>query len=306
MHSPVTLEVEILSDVDGCLPKVGTTHFTSPTFPLFYYLDYMTSSLAPNSTSICVSMDSHTSDNPTIPNSIPLQGLRVPTSASRPVVNGFLEHPIRSLSPGQVAEEVDAFVNLNNLDDLRDLLHQAGQVARSPYAPQNIGELEPADVAALRNENVRPFHHPSKLWICLATCSTAAALQGWSQVGFLPKADEIWLGLDPNSFQLGAVASSPYFVAALCGCWLSAPLNERFGRRSPLLAAAVVNLLAAFGAACSQHWWQVLICRSLTGVSMGLKASVAPILAAEVAPPSIRGSVVMGAWQICVAGGILL
>src|SRR4051794_34094980 len=131
-------------------------------------------------------MDFHASDNSTLGNPLPLQGLRVPPSTLRPTVNGFLQHPIRSLSPDQVAAEVDAFVDQNNLDDLRDLLHQAAQIARSPHAPQNIRELARADLDALRNENVRPFYHPLSLWICLATCSTAAALQGWSQVGFLP------------------------------------------------------------------------------------------------------------------------
>ena len=244
----------------------------------------------------------------TLQNSIPLQPVSQPANPQHhapqpPLLLGFLQHPIRSLSPEDLETEVNAFIAQHNLVDLGPLLRLGAELARAPHAPQNTEQLAPADLAALRAENERPYRHPAKLWTSLAACSTSAALQGWSQVAFVP-GNEAWFGLD--EWRIGLVASSPYFVAALGGCWLSEPLSERYGRRGPLLAAAVVNLFAALGAACGQQWWHVLICRGITGVSMGLKASVAPILASEISPPSIRGSLVMGAWQICVAGGILM
>lgn len=221
----------------------------------------------------------------------------------RPPVIGFLEHPIRSLSHDDLRTDVNAFIDRHSLVNLGPLLRAGAELARAPHAPLLAEELTQADDAALCDENVRPYRHPAKLWSSLAACSISGALQGWSQVAFVPR-NEAWFGLD--EWRIGLVASSPYFVAALGGCWLSEPLSERFGRRPPLLAAAVVNLFAALGAACGQQWWHVLICRGITGVSMGLKASVAPILASEISPHSIRGSLVMGAWQICVAGGILM
>lgn len=59
------------------------------------------------------------------------------------------------------------------------------------------------------------------------------------------------------------------------------------------------------GSALCQTWQQLLACRAILGIGMGLKASVVPVFAAEVSPPHIRGSLVMN-WQIMDALGIFL
>lgn len=46
----------------------------------------------------------------------------------------------------------------------------------------------------------------------------------------------------------------------------------------------------------SQTWPQLLVCRLLLGVGMGAKASSVPVFAAENAPASIRGALVMS-WR---------
>lgn len=89
------------------------------------------------------------------------------------------------------------------------------------------------------------------------------------------------------------------------GCWLSHPLNQRFGRRGTIFYAAWFCFLPVLGSACSQTWIQLFVCRLLLGVGMGAKAATIPVLAAENAPASIRGTLVMG-WQLWVAFGIFL
>lgn len=71
-----------------------------------------------------------------------------------------------------------------------------------------------------------------------------------------------------GSWIIGATNSSCYFAAALLGVWTIDPLNERYGRRGALFFAAVLNFASALGAAVSQTWWQVLLCRVFTGVAM--------------------------------------
>ena len=87
--------------------------------------------------------------------------------------------------------------------------------------------------------------------------------------------------------------------------WLSDPLNHLFGRRITIFIAAIFSLLAPIGCACAQTWGQLVACRMLLGIGMGLKEVTVPIYSAEVAPTNVRGGLVMS-WQMWTAFGILL
>lgn len=89
------------------------------------------------------------------------------------------------------------------------------------------------------------------------------------------------------------------------GCWLSDPLNARLGRRGTIFTAAFFCAISAIGSAFTKNWQQLFACRVLLGIGMGAKASTVPVYAAENAPASIRGSLVMG-WQLWVSFGIFL
>lgn len=81
--------------------------------------------------------------------------------------------------------------------------------------------------------------------------------------------------------------------------WISDPLNNWFGRRYTILIAAVFSLLAPIGSGLSQTWGQIIACRILLGIGMGLKEVTVPVYSAENAPTAIRGGLVMS-WQLCV------
>ena len=95
-------------------------------------------------------------------------------------------------------------------------------------------------------------------------------------------------------------------IIFLCrGCWLSHPLNHRFGRRGTIFVSAIFCCLSVIGSAFTQSWPQLFACRLLLGIGMGTKASTIPVFAAENSPASIRGGLVMG-WQLWVAFGIFM
>lgn len=50
------------------------------------------------------------------------------------------------------------------------------------------------------------------------------------------------------------------------------------------------------GSACAQTWQQLLLCRLLLGIGMGVEGSTVPIFAAENSPAAIRGALVMS-WR---------
>jgi MFS family permease len=92
---------------------------------------------------------------------------------------------------------------------------------------------------------------------------------------------------NPNNFELQSAG------------WISDPLNHWLGRKNTILVAAVFSLLAPIGSALTQTWGQLIACRVLLGIGMGLKEVTVPVYSAENAPTSIRGGLVMS-WQICM------
>jgi MFS family permease len=68
---------------------------------------------------------------------------------------------------------------------------------------------------------------------------------------------------------------------------------------------AIILLLTPIGSAVTQTWGQLFAVRLILGIGMGIKGSTVPIFAAELAPASIRGALVMS-WQMWTAFGIFL
>ena len=158
---------------------------------------------------------------------------------------------------------------------------------------------------------------PKQLKVTIITLCVAAVVQGWNQTAS-NGANLDWpvqFGLQQkgtcgptgaNAWIFAIVNASTYLAASLVGCWLSDPANEYvFGRRGAICISALLILAAIIGSATAQGWRELLGFRVLLGIGMGCKASVVPVFAAEVAPPHIRGSLVMN-WQLFDALGILL
>jgi MFS family permease len=110
---------------------------------------------------------------------------------------------------------------------------------------------------------------------------------------------------EKNSWIIGFVNSSPYIAIALFTAWLSDPVNELLGRRGTIFIAAIFSVLAPIGSGLTQTWGQLVACRVLLGIGMGLKEVTVPVFSAEVVPASVRGGLVMS-WQVWTAFGIFL
>lgn len=80
-------------------------------------------------------------------------------------------------------------------------------------------------------------------------------------------------------------------------------MNHWLGRRGVIFIAALFSLLAPIGSALVQTWPQLVVCRILLGIGMGLKEVTVPVFSAENSPTNIRGGLVMS-WQLWTAFGI--
>ncbi|TRX90864.1 hypothetical protein FHL15_008268 [Xylaria flabelliformis] len=195
-------------------------------------------------------------------------------------------------------------------------------VARSedPNAYRNLPvQLTAEEKTALKNEKDSLPSQPTMLIVVL-TVSLAAFLQGFVQSsinGASLYAKEF--GLDPvrpeigsspskptsNEWKLGAVNASPFLFAALVGCWLALPINERVGRRGAMAIAACLIFASSLGSAFCYTWQQLFGVRVFNGIGMGIKAVSTPILASETAVGYWRGTSIL-VWQLWVAFGIAI
>ncbi|OLN87421.1 putative metabolite transport protein YwtG [Colletotrichum chlorophyti] len=225
-----------------------------------------------------------------------------------------IKNPLEGIGYTQLMSDVEEFCQKYGLQEEVALFRKGALVAQDPANYESIGgseALTEAEIQALRDEVEHKWRMPKKLFLTIATCSIGAAVQGWDQTGtnganiFFPAE----YGIESNSagdrLILGLVNAGPYLGSALCGCWLSDPLNHYFGRRGVIFFSAHFCIWPLIGSAFSHNWQQQLVNRLLMGIGMGAKASTVPIYAAENSPPAIRGALVMS-WQMWTAFGIAL
>ena len=202
--------------------------------------------------------------------------------------------------------------------DILPELRKGALVARDPANFDSLTELDAEEKAALTKEVTHKWSHTVPLYITIVTCSIGAAVQGWDQTGSnganlsFPKQFGIGNGETPgaphqdrDNWLVGLVNAAPYIASAFCGCWLSDPCNNYLGRRGSIFLTGCILVITPIASGCTQTWEQLFVVRLLLGLGMGIKGSTVPIFAAELAPASIRGALVMS-WQMWTAFGIFL
>lgn len=185
-----------------------------------------------------------------------------------------------------------------------ELLKKGALVAQNPTAYESL-DLTEDEKAALRIEVTKKWNHPWKLYMTVIVCSIGAAVQGWDQTGNAtlfthPSPTNHFIGTnganlsfpvvyglsDPETGEpytdgdfwiIGLVNSAPYLGSAFCGCWLSDPFNNYFGRRGTIFASALVLIATPIGGAFCNTWEDLFATRIIMGVGMGLKGATTPI-----------------------------
>ncbi|KAH6683384.1 putative polyol transporter 5 [Halenospora varia] len=235
-------------------------------------------------------------------------------------VTGEIKNPLIGIPKHQLLQDVDEFATQYGLQDIKPYLIKGALVAQSPGHIDNITELDEEDRRVLREEVTRKWKHPRILYVTIVLNSVAAAIQGWDQTGAnganltfsqilgIPDSAPYCTTeaeCNKNQWLVGFVNSCPYIAICVFAAWISDPVNHYLGRRGTIFAAAIFSLLAPIGSGLSQTWGQLVACRVLLGIGMGLKEVTVPVYSAEVAPTNIRGGLVMS-WQVWTAFGILL
>ncbi|WWD16919.1 hypothetical protein CI109_101351 [Kwoniella shandongensis] len=230
--------------------------------------------------------------------------------------NARIQNPLYGIPKETLFNDVDKFCQQEGFTEQNHIFRKGALLAQNPAKFEAYEELDEADKNVIRREKSHKWDQPRSLIWTVVLASVGAAVQGWDQTGSnganlsFPiefgindaKTDPNW---STNQWLVGLVNAAPYIASALVGCWLNDPMNQYFGRRGVIFAAAVLCFIGPIASGFTHNWEQLFGCRIVLGVGMGLKGSTIPIFNAENVPASVRGGLVMS-WQLWTAFGIFL
>jgi len=107
-----------------------------------------------------------------------------------------------------------------------------------------------------------------------------------------------------GSFQSGMVVGAVP-IGAVFGAWFASRGGDKYGRRSLILASAVIFIVGAIVSGVSQHVELLIASRVVIGFGIGVASAIAPVYISEVAPSDMRGRLVTF-FQLAVTVGILV
>jgi MFS family permease len=152
---------------------------------------------------------------------------------------------------------------------------------------------------------IRPTYRMGFLWAICLTAAMGGLLFGYDYVviGGAKPFYEPYFGINDSPFWQGFSMSSA-LLGCLVGAAISGPTSDRFGRRGPLIASALVFLVSAIGTAMAGTLLLFNLFRALCGVGIGLASNLSPMYIAEMAPAETRGRFV-AINQLTIVIGIL-
>lgn len=104
---------------------------------------------------------------------------------------------------------------------------------------------------------------------------------------------------------LQEVTVSVVLIGALTGAALGGLLGDRYGRRRMIILAAIIFGIGALLTAFTPNLPILIIGRIIVGIGIGIASFISPMYISEVAPKSIRGTLVF-LNQLALTVGILL
>lgn len=106
------------------------------------------------------------------------------------------------------------------------------------------------------------------------------------------------------SANLQAWAMSCALIGCVVGAVLSGAISDKFGRKKPLLLAALLFTIASLGTGLAGSYLVFVLFRMVGGIGIGLASALSPMYIAEVAPSHLRGRLV-SLNQMTIVIGIL-
>ena len=106
-------------------------------------------------------------------------------------------------------------------------------------------------------------------------------------------------GLTPSQIE---VVVSATVLSAFLSSLAGGSMNATFGRKPSILFAALTFTLGSILLACSQTYQMLVLGRIVVGIGIGVASLTTPVYIAEVATPSMRGTLVTVNGLMCTIG----
>ncbi|KAJ0304153.1 hypothetical protein COL516b_006043 [Colletotrichum fioriniae] len=224
-----------------------------------------------------------------------------------------LEDPLAGFTPEQLSQKGEDYCLEHGIADEEDIraFRLGAMIAGNMNKYDSMTEITADERAVLDGESTHKWRNPKMLYGVVAVCSFCAVVQGMDETvvngaqSFYKKQFGIGEETERDTWLLGLTNSAPYLCCAVIGCWLTEPMNKRFGRRGTVFISCLISALACFWQAFTNTWWHMFIARFFLGFGIGPKSATTPMFAAECAPPRLRGALVMQ-WQLWTAFGIMM
>ena len=151
-----------------------------------------------------------------------------------------------------------------------------------------------------------PAPMPAVMYYFICVAAGANLLFGFenSIISGARTADAAETGLDVHGAAYGFL-SSALPAGATVACLFAGFFQELLGRRRTLALCCAAYVAAALVSFLSASYLQLAAGRVLTGLSIGVFSSTAPMYIAELSPPAQRGQLVT-VNQVCICTGVLL
>src|ERR1700744_1737438 len=148
------------------------------------------------------------------------------------------------------------------------------------------------NIVSVANESPIPPVKSLYVWIVASIAALGGFLFGydWVVIGGAKPFYEKFFALTLPSQQGWAMSCA--LIGCLLGALASGLLSERFGRKRPLILAAVVFCVSSIGTGMADHFQTFVFWRILGGFAIGLASTLSPIYIAELAPAQLRGRLV--------------
>lgn len=107
-----------------------------------------------------------------------------------------------------------------------------------------------------------------------------------------------------DSPNLQGLAMSSALVGCLFGALFSGYLSDSFGRKKPLIGAALLFTISAIGTGIINEFGPFVVYRLIGGIGIGLASTISPVYIAEISPAERRGRLV-SVNQLAIVTGIV-
>lgn len=160
---------------------------------------------------------------------------------------------------------------------------------------------EPEETTNLLHDNELYKRQPFRIYLIAALSAIGGFLFGYD-TGIIAGA----MLFIKDQFSLNDVWQEAVVSSTLLTAWLFSILSGKatdvFGRKPVILTSSVIFLVGSLVLAFADNKMELVLGRLVVGAGVGIASMTAPMYIAELAPPSIRGKLLL-IYMSCITGG---